>query len=156
MSLPSEKTLKKWKEDFGWLRITENQKMISTICCSQEDIIHSMPNVSTSFLNGSTNFQLSSIKDHDFSACHQRAILEKQHPEAVAAGISLPPRRLEQHILPNSDIATGLQWMDEKDRDTVEKLHEISFNIALQDLQFTALRSQVEIEKLHRVNFMGS
>ena len=109
MSLPSEKTLKKWKEDFGGLRITENQKMISTICCSQEDIIHSMPNVSTSFLNGSTNFQLSSIKDHDFSACHQRAILEKQHPEAVAAGISLPPRRLEQHILPNSDIATGLQ-----------------------------------------------
>ena len=43
----------------------------------------------------------------------------------------------------------GLQRMDEKDRGTVEKLHEISFNIALQGLLFTALRSQVEIEKLH-------
>ena len=74
----------------------------------------------------------------------------------MAARISLPPRRLEQHILPNSDMATGLQRMDEKDRETVEKLHEISFNIALQGLQFTALRPQVEIEKLHRVNFMGS
>ena len=61
MSLLSEKTLKKWKEEFGWLRIMENQKMISTICCSQEDIIRLMPNFSMSFLNGSTNFRLSSI-----------------------------------------------------------------------------------------------
>ena len=77
MSLPSEKTLKKWKEEFGCLRITENQKMICTICCSQEDI---------------------------------------QHSEAVAAGISLPPRRqVEQHIPPNPDIVTGLQQVDEKD-----------------------------------------
>ena len=30
----SEKTLKKWKEGFDWLRIMENQKMICTICCS--------------------------------------------------------------------------------------------------------------------------
>ena len=74
-----------------------------------------MPIFSMSFLNGSTNFRLSSIKDHDSLACHQRAVLEKQHSEAVAARISLPPRRLEQHILPNSDMATGLQRMDEKD-----------------------------------------
>ena len=71
MSLPSEKTFKKWKEEFGWLRITENQKMICTICCSQEDIVRSMPNVSNSFVNGSSNFRLSSIKDHDSSAYHQ-------------------------------------------------------------------------------------
>ena len=105
MSLPSEKTLKKWKEEFGWLTITENQKMICTICCSQEDIRHS---------------------------------------EAVAAGISLPPRQIEQHIPPNPDIVTDLQQVDEKDRNTVEKLHEISFNIAFQGLSFTALTSKVE------------
>ena len=74
----------------------------------------------------------------------------------MAPGISLPPRRVEQHMSPNSVIATGLQRMDEKDRDIVEKLREISFNIALQGLPFTALRSQVEIEKLHGVNFTGS
>ena len=92
MPLQSEKTLKKWKEEFDWLRIMENQKLICTICCSQEDIVCSMPNVSMSFLNGSTSFRLSSIKDHDSSACHQQAILKKQHSEAMAAGISLPPR----------------------------------------------------------------
>ena len=46
--------------------------------------------------------------------------------------------------------------MNEKDRDTVEKLHKISFNIALQGLTLTGLRSQVKIEKLHGVNFTGS
>ena len=45
--------------------------------------------------------------------------------------------------------------MDEKGQDTVETLHEIYFNIALQGLPFTALRSQVEIEKLLGVNFTG-
>ena len=74
----------------------------------------------------------------------------------MAAGISLPPRQVQQHMSPNSAIAKGLQGMDEKDQDTVEKLHEISFNIALQGLLFTTLRSQVENEKLHRVNFKGS
>ena len=70
----------------------------------------------------------------------------------MAAGISLPPRQVQQHMPPNSAIAKGLQRMDEKDQDTVEKLHEISFNIALQGLPFTTLRSQVENGKLHRVN----
>ena len=113
------------------MRITENQKTICTACCSQEDIFRSMLNVIMSFLNGSTNFRLSSIKDHDSSARHHWAILEKQHSEAVAAGISLPPRRAEEHMPLNSDIATGLQQMDEKGQDTVETLHEIYFNIAL-------------------------
>ena len=49
----------------------------------------------------------------------------------MAAGISLPPRRAEEHMPLNSDIATGLQQMDEKGQDTVETLHEIYFNIAL-------------------------
>ena len=68
MSFPSEKRLQKWKEEFGWLRITETKKMICEICCSQEDKIRSMPNISFSFLNGRTNHRLSAIKDHDSSA----------------------------------------------------------------------------------------
>ena len=116
------------ENDLHYMLFTRRYNSLNAECCM-------------SFLNGSTKFQLSSIKDHDFLACHQRAILEKQHSEAVATGISSPARRVEQHMPPNSDIATGLQRMDKKDRDTVEKLNEISFNIALQGLPFTALRS---------------
>ena len=46
--------------------------------------------------------------------------------------------------------------MEDKDREAVEKLHEISFYIASQGLPFTALKSQVELEKLHEVKFTGS
>ena len=46
--------------------------------------------------------------------------------------------------------------MEDNDREAVEKLHEISFHIASQGLLFTALKSQVELEKLYGVKFTGS
>ena len=86
MAIPSDKVQKRWKEQFPWLEITENKTMLCQICCSQEEKIRSMPNVSMTFITGSKNYRLSSIKDHDSSACHQRAIREKEHAEAIAAG----------------------------------------------------------------------
>ena len=156
MTLPAEKTLQKWKNKYTWLRISESKKMTCDICCSQEGIIRSMPNVNLSFLNGSSNFRKSSLKDHETSSCHQQAIREKEHSDATAAGISLPPRRVEVQVPSNSAITTGLQRMEEKDRDTIEKLHDLAFNVAVQGLPFTAMKHQVEIEKLHGVKFTGA
>ena len=94
MALPSEKVLKRWREQFSWLDITNNKTLICKICCSQEDKLRSMPNFSMSFISGSSNYRLSALKDHDNSACHQHAIREKEHDEAVAIGKSLPPRKI--------------------------------------------------------------
>ena len=91
MVLPSEKNLKKWREQFSWLNIT-NKTLICEICCWQEDKLSSMPNFSVSLISGSSNYQLSALKDHDNSACHQYVICGKEHEEAVAVGKSLPPR----------------------------------------------------------------
>ena len=99
MALPSEKVLKWWREQFSWLDITNNKILICKICCLQEDKLCLMPNVSMSFIFGSSNYQLSALKDHDNSACHQRAIREKEHEEAVAVGKSLPPRKIQHHPL---------------------------------------------------------
>ena len=77
MALPSEKVLKRWREQFSWLDITNNKTLICKICCSQEDKLRSMPNVSMSVISGSSNYRLSALKDHDNSACHQRAIVKK-------------------------------------------------------------------------------
>ena len=63
--------------------------------------------------------------------------------------MTLPPRKVVQHARTDSAIAKGLQKMDENDRDTVTKLHEIVFYIASQDLPFTAFEEQVELETLH-------
>ena len=54
MALPSEKVLKRWKEHFSWLDITNNKILICKICCWQEDKLRLMPNVSMSFISGSS------------------------------------------------------------------------------------------------------
>ena len=46
--------------------------------------------------------------------------------------------------------------MSEKDRETLSKLHDISFHIALQRLTFTTFQNQVALEKLHGVKFTGA
>ena len=46
--------------------------------------------------------------------------------------------------------------MIEKDRETLSKLHDISFHIALQQLPFKAFQNQVTLEKLHGVKFTGT
>ena len=72
-----QKVLKRWREQFSWLDITNNKTLICKICCSQEDKLRSMPNVSMCFISGSCNYRLSALKDQDNSACHQRAIRKK-------------------------------------------------------------------------------
>ena len=83
-----------------------------------------MPNVSMSFISGSSNYRLSALKDHESSACHKCVITEKEHEEAIAVGKSLPARKIQQ--------------MSEKGHEILSKLHNISFHIMLQRLPFTA------------------
>ena len=110
-----------------------------------------------SFISGSSNYRLSALKDHDNSACHQRAIREKEHEEAAGVEKSLPPRKIQHRPLTSeSPIYLGIQQISEKDRETLSKLHNISFHIALQRLPFTAFQNQVALEKLHGVKFTGA
>ena len=46
--------------------------------------------------------------------------------------------------------------MSEKDRETLSKLHNISFHIAFQRLPFTAFQNQVVLEILHGVKCTGT
>ena len=63
-----------------------------------------------SFISRSSYYQLSALKDHDNSACHQRAIREKEHAEAAAVGKSLPPRKTQRRPLTSeSPIYLGIQ-----------------------------------------------
>ena len=134
-----------------------NKTLICKICCSQEDKLRSMPNVSTSFISGSSNYKLYALKDHDNSACHQRTIPEKEHEEAIAVGKSLPPRKIQHCPLTSeSPIYLGIQQMSEKYHETLSKVHNIFFHIALQRLLFTAFQNQVALETLHGVKFIGA
>ena len=70
MALPPEKVIKRWREQFSWLDVTNNKTLICKMCCLHEDKLRSMTNVSMSFISGSSNYRLSALKDHDNSACH--------------------------------------------------------------------------------------
>ena len=99
---------------------------------------------------------MSALKDHDNSACHQRAICEKEHEEVFVVRKSLPPRKIQHRPLTSeSPIYLGIQQMNEKYHETLSKLHNIFFHIALQSLLFTAFQNQVALEKLHGVKFIG-
>ena len=111
--------------------------MVCSVCSSQEDKLRSMPNVSMTFINGSTNFRLSSLKDHDSSECHQRATREKEHEVAVAAGISLAPRKVIQQTPSNSAIKQCFQHMGELEKESVQKLHDIAYYITSKGHAFT-------------------
>ena len=50
-----------------------------------------------SFISGSSNYRLSALKDHGNSACHQSAIREQEHEEAIAVGKALTSRKI-QHL----------------------------------------------------------
>ena len=99
---------------------------------------------------------MSALKDHDNSACHQRAICEKEHEEVFVVRKSLPPRKIQHRPLTSeSPIYLGIQQMNEKYHETLSKLHNIFFHIALQSLLITAFQNQVALEKLHGVKFIG-
>lgn len=84
---------------------------------------------------------------------HQRALSEKDHEKTLAHGITLPLLKVVSNGPFHSAIARRLQQMPKNERQTVKKLNEIAFFIALKGYPFTNLQDHIEIEKLHGVKY---
>ena len=108
------------------------------------------------FVVGSTNYQLSAVKDHGLTGPHAAATKSKAESDAKKAGSSVPPRKVVLKTPSNSAIAMSLQRMNDKDREIVTKLHDIAFYVAVHGLPFTQFEHQVKLEKLHNVPFSGA
>ena len=52
----------------------------------------------STFVNGSTYYKPSMLKDHAQTECHKRAVRENDEMHARASGISLPVRKVVQTI----------------------------------------------------------
>ena len=140
--LPKASTLQKWKKDFEWLAITERNTMICKICVSQkEKILLKNTSAHITFIDSSSNFKSSTLKDHEKSVCHKTAIKEANHEKAAAEGLSLPPNRVVHVIPANSAIASGIQTMSEKERHGIKKLMDIAYFIALKGLLSPTFRT---------------
>ena len=108
------------------------------------------------FVLGSTNYQLSSVKDHATTGPHAAATSSEEESDAKEAGMSVPPRKLVLKTPTDSAIFRSLQKMNDKDRETVTKLHDIAFYVALHNLPFTQFEQLINLEKLHNVPFSGA
>ena len=73
--------------------------------------ILSMPNASMTFITGSTNFRLSTLKYHESSECHKWAEREEEHEGAVSGGETFPPRKVLQQVPSSSLITQGFKQM---------------------------------------------
>ena len=82
--------------------------------------------------------------------------MPKLNEEAVAAVRSLPPRKAVQHAPSDSTIVQGIQLTGDLERDTVNKLHEIAYYIALKGQPFLNFKEQLEIEQMHGVKYSGA
>ena len=152
--LPKKSTINKWKSDFEWLQITEQNTMICSTCVSQkEKIILKNPSASLGFIHGATNFKKSALKEHSTSDSHTAAVEEANHERAKEAGLSLPPKHIKINIPTDSAIASGFQKMSEKERIGLRKLMDVAHFIALKGRPFTDFKDLIELEKLHGVKF---
>ena len=155
--MPQPATLKKWKETYAWLVITERNVMICKICSAQrEKILLKNPSSPMSFITGTTNYKASTLKDHALSKCHATGVAETDHATAIAAGQSLPRKQVVQVIPDQSAIASGMRKMGEIERKGVKKLMDIAFFIAVKGRPFTDFKDHIELEKLHGVKFETS
>ena len=126
--------------------------MVCTICASQKDRICSMPNFNSNFILGSTNFQASTLKDHDVGRCHNQAVREKEHEEAFAAGRSLLSKKVKQNVHSNSSIVHGIQLMGGLERDTARNCQ----SYCCRRKPFSNFKVQLEIEQMHGVKYSGA
>ena len=74
-----ETTLNKWEAKYSWLKtLTLGQKkVICTVCTSQEEKLKLMPRANLTFVTG--KFKLSTLKEHENTDGHKRAIPEEEN-----------------------------------------------------------------------------
>ena len=71
-------------------------------------------------------------------------------------GISVPLHKVVHNVPADSALSMDLQITGEKEKQRVEKLHEIAFYLAFKGHPFTDFQDQIKLEKLHGVKYTGA
>ena len=84
---------------------------------------------------------------------HKRAVREKEFEDASKSGLQIKQKVIEQHIPKNSPLVAGFQRMDQAEEDTLAKLHDINYYIALRNHSFIEFKHLIELEEMHRMPY---
>ena len=149
-SITKETTLRKWKNRFSSQKIIDvggEKKIKCKVCTGQEEKLKLMPSANLTFINGSTNFKISSLPHHATTDGHTRAIREQENEKAIAAGLTFSPHKVVQETPTYSVIDAGFKGMGETDKTALKKLFDIAHHIAVKGRPFTDFN---ELEKNSR------
>ena len=107
-TLPKLKTQQDWKEEFPFLVFT-SASMTCKLCTKFDSKIMGCKNYNPSFVNASTNFHKSAVKDHANTMMHSEAVKLDKTEKAKEVGekyvtklTSTGPTKLEK-VLRNRD-----------------------------------------------------
>ena len=126
------------EQNFSWLLLTKAQKLLCAVFISQKEIIQSTRNLNDTLIVGSTNYRLSSLRDHSKSEGHRRAVWEEKHDKALKEGISVPLCKVIHNIPAESVISIGLQYGWEREADSRKAVWN-SFLLSPQRISFHRL-----------------
>ena len=107
-SLPTNKTDQLWIKIYSWLNFDADGKMLFKLCSRQAEQNGTVNTINSKFVQGSKNYQLSSIRDHDASKSHAAAKTAKEDCHKV--GLSVPPRntiKYRQVVLLQNQCSRG-------------------------------------------------
>ena len=104
--------------------------MICKVCTGQEAKLKLMCSANLTFINGSTNFKMSSLSD-DATDGHTCAIREQENKKAVAAGLTIAPRKVFQQTETYSAIGADFKRMGKTKKTVLKKLFNTAHHIAV-------------------------
>ena len=93
----------------------EEDKLVCSICVSQNSKIELEHFYNPAFVNGSSSYKRSALSGHERSETHKRAVVEQGHHEGVAAGKSIP--KISKTIPDDAPIRVGFNRMLDNEKD---------------------------------------
>ena len=151
-TLPTLKTQQDWKKEFPFL-VFSSTSMTCKLCTKFDSKIMGCKIYNPSFVNGSTNFRKSAVKDHANTMMHFEAVKLDKIQKAKEVGEKYVTKRT-----PTGSTKTGESFkksgsMTDAQKECFEKLFHVAYSVAKRGRPYTDFTDIIELEKLHNVKF---
>ena len=151
-TLPKLKTEQDWKEEFPFLMFTSTS-MTCKLCTKFDSKIMGCRNYNPSFVNGSSNFCKSEVKDHANTMIHSEAVKLDKIEKAKEVG-----EKYVTKLTPTGPTKIGESFkksgsMTDAQKECFEKLFHVAYSVAKRGRPYTDFMDIIELEKLHNVKF---
>ena len=143
------KTQQDWKEEFPFLVFTST----SMTCTKFDSKIMGCKNYNPSFVNGSTNFGISAVKDHANTMMHSEAVKLDKIEKAKEVGEKYVTKLTPTGPTKIGESSKKSGSMTDAQRECFEKLFHVAYSAAKRGPPYTDFMDIIELEKLHNVKF---